>query len=154
MFDVAPTEFLLVAVVALLVIGPQDLPKAMRFVGHWMGKARGMARHFRSGIDAMVRESELEEMEKKWQEENARIMEKYSAREPHSLALAPPGHVPEQAEDGSMDGEAVALSAEADRVTPGGDSSASALATPADPLSAVDPASGRKPKRARSRKPV
>ncbi len=74
MFDVAPTELLLVAVVALVVIGPKDLPRAMRIVGQWVGKARGMARHFRSGFDTMMRESELEEMEKKWKEENARIM--------------------------------------------------------------------------------
>jgi sec-independent protein translocase protein TatB len=74
MFDVAPTELLLVAVVALVVIGPKDLPKAMRVVGNWVGKARGMARHFRSGLDTMMRESELEEMEKKWKEENERIM--------------------------------------------------------------------------------
>lgn len=50
MFDVAPTELLLVVVVALVVIGPKDLPKAMRFVGKWVAKARGMARHFRSGL--------------------------------------------------------------------------------------------------------
>jgi sec-independent protein translocase protein TatB len=74
MLDVAPTELLLVAVVALVVIGPKDLPKAMRVVGQWVGKARGMARHFRSGFDNMMRESELAEMEKKWKEENERIM--------------------------------------------------------------------------------
>lgn len=74
MFDVAPTELLLVAVVALVVIGPKDLPRAMRFVGNWIAKARGVARHFRSGMDEMIRQAELEEMEKKWAAENARIM--------------------------------------------------------------------------------
>jgi len=74
MFDIASSELLLVALVALVVIGPKDLPKAMRFVGHWVGKARGMARHFRSGFDEMIRQAELEEMEKKWAAENARIM--------------------------------------------------------------------------------
>ena len=77
MFDIAPTEFLLVAVIALLVIGPKDLPKAMRVVGYWMGKARGVARQFRSGIDTMVRESELAELEKTWKEENERIMREH-----------------------------------------------------------------------------
>ena len=77
MFDVAPQELLLVAVVALVVIGPKDLPKAMRFVGKWTGKARGVARQFRSGIDTMIRESELAEMEKQWAEENARIMREH-----------------------------------------------------------------------------
>jgi len=77
MFDVAPTELLLVAVVALLVIGPKDLPKAMRFVGKWVGKARGIARQFRGGIDTMIRESELAEMEKQWAAENERIMREH-----------------------------------------------------------------------------
>jgi len=85
MFDIAPTELLLCAVVALLVIGPKDLPKAMRVVGHWVGRARGVARHFRSGFDAMVREAELEEMEKKWAAENERIM-----REHPAVSLPPP----------------------------------------------------------------
>lgn len=84
MFDVAPTELLLVAVVALVVIGPKDLPKAMRVVGYWVGRARGVARQFRSGFDAMVREAELSEMEKQWAAENARIMREHPA-EPAKL---------------------------------------------------------------------
>lgn len=79
MFDIAPSEFLLVAFVALVVIGPKDLPKAMRLVGHWVGKARGVARQFRSGFDSMVREAELEEMEKRWATENERIMREHPA---------------------------------------------------------------------------
>ena len=83
MFDVAPTELLLVALVALIVIGPKDLPRAMRFVGNWVGKARAMARHFRSGIDEMVRQAEIEEMEKKWAAENERIMREHPAAIEH-----------------------------------------------------------------------
>lgn len=79
MFDIASTELLLVMLVALLVIGPKDLPKAMRVVGKWIGKARGVAAQFRSGFDEMVRESELEEMEKKWKAENERIMREHPA---------------------------------------------------------------------------
>src|SRR3546814_4879469 len=74
MFDFGSSELLLCAVVALVVIGPKDLPRAMRVVGQWVGRIRGMARHFRSGVDAMIREAELEELQKKWQAENARIM--------------------------------------------------------------------------------
>lgn len=77
MFDIAPTEFMLVVVVALLVIGPKDLPKAMRFVGKWLGKAKGMARHFRAGMDTMMREAELEELEKQWKAQNAEIMRQF-----------------------------------------------------------------------------
>src|SRR3546814_7572700 len=87
MFDVAPTELLLVAVIAIIVIGPKDLPKAMRFVGHWVGRARGVARQFRSGFDAMVREAELEEMEKRWKEENERIMREHPRSEEHTSEL-------------------------------------------------------------------
>ena len=77
MFDIAPSEFLLVAFVALVVIGPKDLPKAMRVVGYWVGRARAVGRQFRSGFDEMVREAELEEMEKKWKAENERIMREH-----------------------------------------------------------------------------
>jgi sec-independent protein translocase protein TatB len=89
MFDIAPTELLLCAIVALVVIGPKDLPKAMRVLGYWVGRARGVARHFRSGIDTMIRESELAEMEKKWAEENERIMREHPASEdkPEMLPL-------------------------------------------------------------------
>lgn len=92
MFDIAPSEFLLVAIVALVVIGPKDLPKALRVLGHWMGRARGVARQFRSGFDNMVREAELAEMEKKWAAENERIMAEHGAGEspePPSSAAVP-----------------------------------------------------------------
>ena len=94
MFDIAPTELLLVAFVALVVIGPKDLPKAMRVVGYWVGKARGVARQFRQGFDTMVREAELEEMEKKWAAENERIMREHPAADvvqpPADAGVSPP----------------------------------------------------------------
>ncbi|MEP7349992.1 MAG: Sec-independent protein translocase protein TatB [Sphingorhabdus sp.] len=74
MFDIASSEFLLVMLVALVVIGPKDLPRVLSAVGKWVGKARGVAAQFRSGFDEMVRQSELEELEKQWQAENDRIM--------------------------------------------------------------------------------
>ena len=74
MFGVDSTELIIVAVFALIFIGPKELPQTMRMVGRWVGKVRGMARHFTSGIEAVIREAELEEMERKWKEENERIM--------------------------------------------------------------------------------
>ena len=74
MFGVDTSELILVAVLALIFIGPKDLPHALRAVGRWIGQVRGMARHFRSGLDTMMREAELEEMEKKWKADNERIM--------------------------------------------------------------------------------
>lgn len=99
MLDFNAPEFLVVAIVALLVIGPKDLPKAMRFVGRWFGKARGVARQFRSGFDAMIRESELAEMEKQWAAENERIMREHPPLAPSApqAALAAPS--PDEVED-------------------------------------------------------
>jgi sec-independent protein translocase protein TatB len=72
--DIAPSEFLLTAIVAVVVIGPKDLPRAMRTAGKWMGKMRRISGHFRSGLETMIREAELEDMEKKWREQNEAIM--------------------------------------------------------------------------------
>jgi sec-independent protein translocase protein TatB len=77
MFGIDSGELLVIALVALVVIGPKDLPRVMRTVGQWVGRARGMARHFRSGVDAMMRESELAEMEQKWKADNERIMREF-----------------------------------------------------------------------------
>lgn len=74
MFGIDSSEFLLIAVVALLVIGPKDLPRVMRLVGGWVGRGRAMTRHLRSGFDTMMREAELEEMQKQWAKQNADIM--------------------------------------------------------------------------------
>ncbi|WP_010215708.1 translocase [Sphingomonas sp. PAMC 26621] len=77
MFDVASSEVIILGVVALLVIPPKDLPKAMRSAGYWIGRVRGVATQFRSGFDSMLREAELHEMEKKWAAENERIMREH-----------------------------------------------------------------------------
>jgi sec-independent protein translocase protein TatB len=95
MFGVDTSELLLIAVVALVFIGPKDLPRAMRTVGRWVGKVRGMARHFNTGIEAMVREAELEEMEKQWRAENERIMREFPTVEEVMLPKeAPPDDQP------------------------------------------------------------
>jgi sec-independent protein translocase protein TatB len=103
MLDVAPQELLMVALVALVVIGPKDLPKTLRVIGQWVGRARGVARQFRSGFDTMVREAELEEMEKRWAEENARIMKEHSAGTQAGSATTDPA-AGEAAPVGSFDG--------------------------------------------------
>lgn len=77
MFDVASSELIVLGAVALLVIPPKDLPKAMRVAGYWLSKVRGVATQFRSGFDSIVREAELQDMEKKWAAENERIMREH-----------------------------------------------------------------------------
>ncbi len=74
MFDIGASEILLVAIVAIVVIGPKDMPAALRQAGRWIGKARKMSAHFRTGLDAMVREAEMADLEKKWKEQNERVM--------------------------------------------------------------------------------
>lgn len=82
MFDVGASELLLVVIVAIVVIGPKDLPLAMRTAGRWIGKMRRISGYFRSGIETMIREAELEEMEKKWREQNEAIMKAHPAVSP------------------------------------------------------------------------
>ncbi|HEX3673940.1 MAG TPA: Sec-independent protein translocase protein TatB [Rhizomicrobium sp.] len=62
MFDLSWSHILIVLVVALIVVGPKDLPRLMRIVGGWVGKARGMANEFRKSFDEMARQSELDEL--------------------------------------------------------------------------------------------
>lgn len=105
LFDIAPSEMLLTVIVAVVVIGPKDLPLAMRTAGRWLGKMRRVSNHFRSGIETMIREAELEEMEKKWREQNEAIMQAHpQADAAHALIEAPapllesaPSHRPDDA---------------------------------------------------------
>ena len=95
MFGVDSSELLIIILVAVVVIGPKDLPRVMRTVGHWVGKARGMANQFRSGVDQMMRESEIAELEKKWREQNEAIMRANPLAPPVSdWGLTPPEQAP------------------------------------------------------------
>ena len=77
MFDIGASELLVIVIAAILVIGPKDMPKAMRMAGRWIGKMRRMSNHFRAGVDEMIRQAEIEEMEDKWKKRNEDIMAKY-----------------------------------------------------------------------------
>lgn len=85
MFDIGPTELLLIVVVAVIVIGPKDLPLALRTAGRWIGKMRKLSGHFRAGLDAMIREAEMEELERKWKEQNEKIMREHPADAPPEM---------------------------------------------------------------------
>jgi len=108
MFGIDSAELLIIAVVALVVIGPKDLPRVMRTVGQWVGRARGMARHFRSGLDTMMRESELEEMEKSWQAHNEEIMRAHPPAAPDGKPAEPDWAPPVPALESEPAGEAPA----------------------------------------------
>ena len=90
MFDIGTSELLLTAIVAIVVIGPKDLPLALRTAGRWIGKVRRVSGHFRTGVETMIREAELQDMEQKWREENA-----------SSVALDPAAQSSEPAQNGA-----------------------------------------------------
>ncbi|MEL6878208.1 MAG: Sec-independent protein translocase protein TatB [Pseudomonadota bacterium] len=125
MFDLGAAEILVIVIVAVIVIGPKDLPLAMRTAGRWIGKVRKVSAHFRTGLDAMVREAELEDMEKKWQAQNEAIMKRQSgaaaetAGEP--VMTGPPPAKP----------RSVAPPAEADAPSAAAEAKTSAPAAPA-----------------------
>src|SRR3546814_18170776 len=82
MFGIDSSELLVIVIIAVIVIGPKDLPRALYKIGQIVGKAQGMARHFRTGFDAMVRGVELEELAENWAAQNKRIMAEHPPEPP------------------------------------------------------------------------
>ena len=68
MFDIGWSEFVLIAVVALIAIGPKELPGVLRTVGQWMGKARKMAAEFQRQFQEAMREAEMADLKKSFDE--------------------------------------------------------------------------------------
>jgi len=121
MFDIGAQEILVIVVVAILVIGPKELPTAMRTAGRWIGKMRRLSAHFRTGLDSMIREAEMEEMERKWKAQNEKVMREHPNGGPAEMEQTgayPPSNkgdaLPAPTKDASID----AASAEAAAPTP------------------------------------
>jgi sec-independent protein translocase protein TatB len=68
MFDISWSEFAIIAVVALIAIGPKELPGVLRMVGQWMGKARKMAAEFQGQFQEAMREAEMADLKKSFDE--------------------------------------------------------------------------------------
>ncbi|GLR88097.1 Sec-independent protein translocase protein TatB [Bradyrhizobium iriomotense] len=68
MFDIGWSELVLIAVVALVAIGPKELPGVLRMVGQWMGKARKMAAEFQGQFQEAMREAEMADLKKSFDE--------------------------------------------------------------------------------------
>lgn len=94
MFDIGWSEMAVIALVALIVIGPKELPQAMRAASKWLRKARSLAREFQSGVDDMIREADLEDARKAVQ--SARSFNPEKALEE---TVDPTGSVREEAQD-------------------------------------------------------
>ncbi|AWK85127.1 Sec-independent protein translocase protein TatB [Azospirillum thermophilum] len=140
MFDIAWSEIMLIAVVALVVIGPKDLPKAIFTLGKWVRKARVVAREFQGHLDDMMREAELDELRRealKTREMNLKKMMEDTVDPKNELR---------QAFDVGLDGHA-GSPAEADEkpaapaaAAPAAGSATSPAASPATVSSAPPPA--------------
>jgi sec-independent protein translocase protein TatB len=75
MFDIGWSELLVIGVVAIVVVGPKELPRLMRTFGHYTGKLRAMASDFQRQFEEAVRDSEIDEVRKAMQDFHAQASE-------------------------------------------------------------------------------
>lgn len=89
MFDLGWTEMVVIVIVAILIIGPKELPAVLRTIGKWVAKARALAREFQDSVNEAIRESEIEDMRKELEQvEHAAKAD--TPPEPPSRDLNPP----------------------------------------------------------------
>jgi sec-independent protein translocase protein TatB len=112
MFDIGAGELLLIVIVAVVVIGPKDMPLALRTAGRWIARVRRVSNHFRAGVEAMIREAEMEEMEKKWAAQNEKIMRDHPVDAPPEAE--PTGAYPSRPVDVSAEAGTIPAAAEPD----------------------------------------
>ena len=113
MFDISWSELLVIAVVAIVVIGPKDLPRVLRSLGRWTGQVKRMARDFQNQFNEALREAELDSVKKDIEDivkvdpmaevrtemakTNAEIMTELNTRAPDAAAPAPVAATPIEA---------------------------------------------------------
>tara|TARA_B100000678_G_scaffold150315_2_gene125340 strand:- start:42390 stop:42863 length:474 start_codon:yes stop_codon:yes gene_type:complete len=125
------SEFLLIAIVALIVVGPKDLPLMMRRIGQWVGQAKRMANEFRGAFDDIARQAELDELRKEIEDlkknndlEQAVNDLKDAEREINSSVMEKdarskkPSEKPAVTEDSSPETDKAAASSDAPEKTP------------------------------------
>jgi sec-independent protein translocase protein TatB len=104
MFGIDSSELLLIAIVALVVIGPKELPGLLRTWGKWMAQMRAMASEFRGHVDEMVRQSELDEVKKQLTDASTGV---------DLQALDPTKQIRSHIEEGMAEGEKALADAKA-----------------------------------------
>jgi sec-independent protein translocase protein TatB len=104
MFGIDSSELLLIAVVALVVIGPKELPALLKTWGKWMSQMRGMASEFRGHVDEMVRQSELDQVKKQLESSISGV---------DVAALDPTKEFKQHLQDGMAEGEKALADAKA-----------------------------------------
>ena len=104
MFGIDSSELLLIAVVALVVVGPKELPGLLKTWGKWMSQMRGMASEFRGHVDEMVRQSELDQVKKQLESSISGV---------DVAALDPTKEFKQHLQDGMAEGEKALADAKA-----------------------------------------
>ena len=155
MFDIGWSEMAIIAAVALFVIGPRDLPKALRTIGRYAGKVRAMAREFQSSIDEAVRDSELEEVKNQIE-----AVGKLNVKSQIAKAIDPDGELTKSldvtdvlrgSDDKDKDSE---TAADLTGTDPTGAEAAATPEPPTKPVAAVWPSSAPKEKPAETDAPA
>jgi sec-independent protein translocase protein TatB len=109
MFGIDSPELLVIAVVALIAIGPKELPGLLRTWGKWMAQMRGMASEFRGHVDEMIRQSELDQVKKELEAGAGGLDLK---------ALDPTKQIREHIQEGMTEGEKAIAEAKSDLEKP------------------------------------
>ena len=103
MFDIGWSELLLIAVVAIVCIGPKDLPVVLRSLGKMARKARGLAREFQASVEEVIRESELDEARKEIDKAKKLVSlddtPAASGQKPAAAPASPPANAPDPSGD-------------------------------------------------------
>jgi sec-independent protein translocase protein TatB len=141
MFDIGWQELLVIGVVALLVIGPKDMPAAIRAVSRWAAKARALAREFQQGIDEVVREADLQDVRKQIQS-----LESTDAKSEIAKVVDPTGELAKDLDlsgiEKSLDASARALTQDTSTTSPAPAVSPSAAPSPSEPTPAKPTGTG------------
>jgi sec-independent protein translocase protein TatB len=151
MFDISWGKLVIIGVVALLVIGPKELPAVLRMVGQWMGKMRRMASEFQGQFQEAMREAEMADLKKSFDETTSGLQSTFdttgikseidkliedplaAAQAPENVATSDPSATPATPADPVALGTAPAAPAVDAPPAPGVDASGSP-APPADPV--------------------
>ena len=144
MFDIAWSEFMLIGAVALVVIGPKDLPKAMRTVGQAVGKIRRMASEFQGQFNDAMREAELHDLKKEVEDIGGSV----------SSAMNSDFKPIEMPASAGLDDAALKEAEAKLAAIPAPEPLPPVEITPADIAAPVEPSPEAKPKRARKAAPV
>jgi sec-independent protein translocase protein TatB len=127
MFDIGWSELVVIAVVALIAIGPKELPGVLRMVGQWMGKARKMAGEFQGQFQEAMREAEMADLKKSFDE----VKDTAAALSPVNLMTSLEKDVGDAMQIGDIDKPAA---------TPNDAQVASAISEPVTPTTPAEPA--------------